>query len=307
MALKSSEEERAILRARSALQRFPVVEWRQRMEDFHKRSINTSRALAGANSWRESDCDGGGVNPIGETDDWNPVNQTYPTQPEWDNRSINEHSPEVLTPDGTPRLVNGSGSTYADGGQDYFSHPRGNTADTQQGYSDFLDRANRTIAKDHRHVPDPFLDGGLAPNRPFGAHSRVSSVESISSIVDEKSNSPLNKAMASVCPALVLHLSHFNLRLQFTDADGGVASEFVQKLQNLTAKNSEHELSIEKYLTKSEEAFFGKVRKDKLSSAASVRSSQRDSVWGTPSPSLYSGPDCTQTIHLLCLHLLTFI
>ncbi|KAF9464738.1 modular protein with glycoside hydrolase family 13 and glycosyltransferase family 5 domains [Collybia nuda] len=277
MALKSTEEERAILRARSAIQRFPVVEWRQRMEDFHKRSINTSRALAGANSWRESDCDGGGVNPIGETDDWNPVNQTFPTQPEWDNRSINEHSQEILTPDGAPRLANGNGSSYVEG-QDYFTHARANTTDTRQGYDDFLDRANRTIAKDHRHVPDPFLDGGLAPSRPFGAHSRVSSVESISSIVDEKSNSPLNKAMAS-----------------FTDADGGVASEFVQKLQNLTAKNSEHELSIEKYLTKSEEAFFGKVRKDKLSSAASVRSSQRDSVWGTPSPSLYSRPDSPNT------------
>lgn len=79
---------------------------------------------------------------------------------------------------------------------------------------------------------------------------------------------------------------------QFTDSDGGVASEFVQKLQMLNAKNSEHELSIEKFLVKSEEAFFGKVRKDKLDSAASIRSSQRDSVWGTPSPSLYSRPDC---------------
>lgn len=58
-----------------------------------------------------------------------------------------------------------------------------------------------------------------------------------------------------------------------------------------TLKNSEHELSIEKFLMKSEEAFFGKVRKDKLSSAASIRSSQRDSIWGTPSPSLYSRPD----------------
>lgn len=60
----------------------------------------------------------------------------------------------------------------------------------------------------------------------------------------------------------------------------------------LNAKNSEHELSIEKYLTKSEEAFFGKVRKDKLETAASIRSSQRESVWGTPTPSLYSRPDC---------------
>lgn len=72
-----------------------------------------------------------------------------------------------------------------------------------------------------------------------------------------------------------------------------MASEFVQKLQNLNSKNSEHELSIEKFLVKQEEAFFGKVRKDKLeSSAASIRSSQRDSVWGTPTPSIYSRPDC---------------
>ncbi|KAF8892560.1 glycoside hydrolase family 13 and glycosyltransferase family 5 protein [Infundibulicybe gibba] len=293
MALKSTEEERAILRARSALQRFPVVEWRQRMEDFHKRSIGSSRGIAGANAWRESDCDGAGVRPMADTDDWNPVNQAYPTQPEWDNRSINEgphiHSPgtpgqwsqESLSPGGdhlhTPRVGHDGRSSFdTNGGEeaDYFTQSRATSADTPQGYNDFLERANRTIAKDQKHAPDPFLSGNLTPNRPFGSHSRVSSVESISSIVDEKSNSPLNKAIAS-----------------FTDADGGVASEYVQKLQMLNAKNSEHELSIEKYLMKSEEAFFGKVKKDKLSSAASIRSSQRDSVWGTPSPSLYSRPD----------------
>ena len=75
--------------------------------------------------------------------------------------------------------------------------------------------------------------------------------------------------------------------MQFTDADGGVASEFVQKLQMLNPHNSKHELSIEKYLMKSEEAFFDKVKKDKLSSAASIRSSQRDSVWGTPAGSSF--------------------
>ena len=45
-------------------------------------------------------------------------------------------------------------------------------------------------------------------------------------------------------------------------------------------------------MTKSEEAFFDKVKKDKLSSAASIRSSQRDSVWGTPSSFDYSRPSC---------------
>lgn len=69
MTLKSTEEERAILRARSAVQRFPVVEWRQRTEDFHKRSINTSRSIAGPNAWRESDCDGAGLRHMADTDD----------------------------------------------------------------------------------------------------------------------------------------------------------------------------------------------------------------------------------------------
>lgn len=217
MALKSTEEERAILRARSAIQRFPVVEWRQRMEDFHKRSIHNSRSIAGPNAWRESDCDGGGLRPMADTDDWDPIAQAQPTQPEWDARSFNDgpqiHTPgspaqwsqESLTPGGehTPR----SGNQYSD--DDYFAHhsqQRGSMApslapsmaDSPGGYNNFLERANRTIAKDQKHVPDPFLDPGLAPSRPFGSHSRVSSVESISSIVEEKSNSPLNKAIASV-------------------------------------------------------------------------------------------------------------
>ena len=63
-------------------------------------------------------------------------------------------------------------------------------------------------------------------------------------------------------------------------------------LQDLNAKNSEHELSIEKFLTKSEEAFFGKVRKQKLDDAASIRSSYRDSMWGTPAVSMYSTAAC---------------
>lgn len=211
MALKSTEEERAILRARSALQRFPVVEWRQRMEDFHKRSIKTSRGLANENAWRESDCDNGVLSALADTDDWNPVNQTLPTQPEWDTRSINDSprsnapgspgqwSQEMLaTPGDGTRLISESQRSIGDPADGYFT-PRGSVVETAGGYDTFLERVNRTISKDQAHAPDPFVDGGLAPNRPFGSHSRMSSVESISSIVEEKSNSPLNKAIASVC------------------------------------------------------------------------------------------------------------
>jgi len=190
MALKSTEEDRAILRARSAVQRFPVVEWRQRMEDFHKRSITTSRNISGQNAWRPNDGGGLGMRPMADTDDWNPVFQTYPDQPGWDERSITSYantpvisSQETLTPDvPVPSQIGGD--------EDLSSHS------SNQGYADFLGRANKAIAKDQRNLPDPFLDpNGL---RPFGNHSRVSSAESISSIMDEKSNSPLNKAIASV-------------------------------------------------------------------------------------------------------------
>ncbi|KAF9069108.1 modular protein with glycoside hydrolase family 13 and glycosyltransferase family 5 domains [Rhodocollybia butyracea] len=283
MALKSTEEERAILRARSAVQRFPVVEWRQRMEDFHRRSIIASRDVAGADAWRESDCDGGigGLRPMAETDDWNPVNVAQPSQPAWDQRS-GLASP-MGSPMGSPGL-NNSMDTLTDpaNAPPRLLHPgddgdsSSHTSNETDNYDDFLNRANRVIARDQRHAPDPFLDVAdfKHPSRPFSGHSRVSSSSSIADVADEHSSSVLNKAIAS-----------------FTDSDGGVAADFVQKLQELNAKNSEHELSIEKYLVKSEEAFFGKVKKEKLhSSAASYRSGNRDSVWGTPDPSIYSRP-----------------
>ena len=131
----------------------------------------------------------------------------------------------------------------------------------QQEYGNFLDRANRQIARDKKNVPDPFLEPGMAPPRPFGAHSRVSSVKSISSIVDEKQNSPLNKAVATVSLFVFLcRLLLSSVFPQFTDTDGGVSSDFVSKLQALNSCNSKHELSIERFLTKSEEAFFDKVK-----------------------------------------------
>lgn len=323
MALKSTEQERQLLRARSAVQRFPVVEWRQRTEDFHSRSITASRSVAGPKAWRKTDGESGPLRPIADHDDWNPVHQADPSQPDWDRQSYMSSprmgggsmpgSPDVMTPGtGTDpflqaphrRNPDSRASVASDMSEDYFAQRRGSTMNgspgtpgtpgtPQQDYGKFLDRANRQIARDKKHVPDPFLEPGMAPPRPFGSHSRASSVESISSIVDEKQNSPLNKAIASVSSLLFFcHPSLRGVSFQFTDTDGGVTSDFVTKLQGLNSANSKHELSIEKFLTKSEEAFFDKVKKDKLSSAASIRSSQRDSIWGTPSSFDYSRPSC---------------
>lgn len=234
LALGSSTEERAILRARSAVQRFPVVEWRQKIEDFHKRSIVTSRHLAGEDAWRESDCSMPLPRPNLEDEDWTPEVESDPSRPEWaagslrssrsstlgDNlnapsiRPVNSHYSETSSLGGSqflsPYIATSRSSTSTDvsDGEEGFAtmHSQRIGAlrtipDLESGepYGDFLARANRQIAKETKHVGDPFIDDTSTIPRPFGSvNSRRSSVDSISSIVDEKPDSPLNKAMASV-------------------------------------------------------------------------------------------------------------
>jgi alpha-1,3-glucan synthase len=322
LALASTKEERAILRARSAVQRFPVVEWRQKMEDFHKRSIVTSRHLAGDDAWRESDCSIPIRRPDLEGEDWTPEMQPDPSRPEWANGSPGSsrsstfrdslHTPSLrhmalcssdtsplsesrtLSPSLTPGRSSIStdiseGSAIVNPAKTLLTPP-----DLEPGepYGEFLASVNRQIAREHKHLGDPFLD--IHAKRPFGTHSRGPSSESISSIVDEKTDSPLNKAMTSVSSKLFIGLKSNNV-IQFTDQDGDIARAFIAKLQLLSAENSKSELSIERYLVKSEEAFFDRVKKEKISSAASILSSRRDSSTWNFAQSLHSEsrPPCT--------------
>ena len=170
------------------------------------------------------------------------------------------HAPHMRNPN--------RASVALDMSDDYSTQRHGSTINGSPGpgtppqdCGHFLDYTNRQIARDKKRVPDPFLGPGISPpNRPFGAHSRISSVGSTSSIVDGKQNSPLNKAIAPVSFLTSLYyLLTASLPQLTLDADGDVASDFVSKLQALNSTNSKHELSIEKFLTKSEEAFFDKV------------------------------------------------
>lgn len=324
LALKSTPEERAILRARSAVQRFPVVEWRQRLEDFQRRAIQTSRSLAGENAWNFNgpSPDGPSFNPpagdqaaslaaltarSGTPD--SAMSQDYAGS---SNLPPGAQSPGsgLLAHDYHRRFESPknreSGDSYFDEGdgvstrgrskffsgydddQSIMSSDPGDTTTIHTGafadggggsgnsaYDNFLAAANRQFAKNqgNRSVPDPFMErrqssmsmtSEFAPSRPFSINSRVSSFDSISSIVDEKgASSSINKAMES-----------------FTDADGEVSQAFVQKLQNLSSANSKGELCIEKFLIKSEKQFFSEMKREKLT-AASVRSrdSYRESMF----------------------------
>ena len=71
------------------------------MEDFHRRSINMSRAIAGANAFRTSEFDGSGGRAFEDHHYWNPPFQAQPTQPNWDAQSANE-MPRLPGPPGSP-------------------------------------------------------------------------------------------------------------------------------------------------------------------------------------------------------------
>jgi alpha-1,3-glucan synthase len=279
LALKSTEEERAILRARSAVQRFPVVEWRQRLEDFQRRSITVSRSGAGEHAWGFDEVDslprsgfymqeGGSTTSLarGEwgrpgTPDSMPgspmpesrrLSASGASTPQGDNRSgyfennnnlsagpgyhdrfgskdkrNNRTSAESFYDEdpnasplyyedkrqsqgGRPKFFHGYDEEDARSSQGSSDHGDGHNARDSAAphYDNFLAAANRQFSKQSggRNAPDPYFDArqsmdgrNFAPSRPFSMHSRVSSFDSISSIVDEKgASSPLNKAMESV-------------------------------------------------------------------------------------------------------------
>ena len=165
-ALKSTPKERQLLRARSAVQRFPVVEWRQRTEDFHKRSINASRKLAGSDAWRKTDGDTSEMLPIQHPGDWAPVEQADLTRPAWDQESLaspglcsTNASQENLAagqPLLTPPHLSNRDSFALDMSADSSNR---NSVASQQQYNT-LERANQKFAQQNQHTPDPFMEQG---------------------------------------------------------------------------------------------------------------------------------------------------
>jgi len=196
MALKSTDEERAILRARSAVQRFPVVEWRQRIELFHSQSVLTSRRIAGNAAWRPSD----GRTPLVPLSgmgvgDWNTEVAPDMNHPVRDTPSIYS-SPFIASSPGSSGQWS-QDTLMAQGQSDYLTAPQMH----QRGddHNGFVAQENRQIARDQRYVADPLLETKPEYIRPFGPHSRASLLKSIASIVDGKTDSPLNEAITTVC------------------------------------------------------------------------------------------------------------
>lgn len=211
LALKSTEEQRAILRARSGVQRFPVVEWRQRTEDFHRRSVRVSRDVAGTMAWSAVDSEGHTGISQKYADMYPHAPNPTPGSPLSESENLGQPWPNSRRGSVTSVATSVGGYDDADsiygGYEDITPAEPASPGAREQTYDDFLARANRRIAQESKGTRDPFVEGGdRTPDRPFTINSRVSSVESISSIMDDKgSSSPLNKAIVDVrsCPLAI--------------------------------------------------------------------------------------------------------
>jgi alpha-1,3-glucan synthase len=161
--------------------------------------------------------------PVQHVGDWDPVQQADPIRPAWGDPESLMDSPglrsanvsqdnlatgqPLLTP---PHHLRNRESVASDMSGDGSNR---NSVISQQPYSSFLERTNRQFARKNQNAPDPFMEhgrGGSLTARPFSQYStspRFSSVESIVTIVDEKQNSPLNKANESVRDYFLIHAS----------------------------------------------------------------------------------------------------
>ncbi|KAI7955973.1 hypothetical protein MJO29_007372 [Puccinia striiformis f. sp. tritici] len=277
-ALESPEQERAILRARSVHQRFPVLEWRIRMETIHSRSVRASRKYAGRLAFNAD-----------QTEAIKPVDG-----------SSASHEPGMGPEEPAP-----SSDSSKRGGM-YFS-PTSNQRNT---FSSQLDPTHRpspdgsrilassnklavqlseavkrlVITKKHglshstqqseRRTPNTPVDDSSPPSE----RPRNNDQEILSSVVtldkngnaDERNladfqrtfsrendkNSPLNQAVKD-----------------FTDEDGRASLQFVCQLRKLNALNSQSELCIARYILAAHKSHFNEVRKGTLALAKTKFSS----------------------------------
>ncbi|PLW45220.1 hypothetical protein PCASD_04029 [Puccinia coronata f. sp. avenae] len=256
-ALSSPEEERAVLRARSAHQRFPVLEWRIKMEDMHARSVRASRKYAGrfasktnlTESTRPKDLPHG----QGEPSATHPPSESNKSSSSTGNQlppfdvDANQTRPalevsRILSSSNTlavqlSEAVKGLVTNKNGGFPNSLRHFAPRTCHDQvHGTGPSSERAENNDQEILNSVPTLDKDGN-AGEQNSANFLRVFPGK------DDK-NSPLNQAVKD-----------------FTDEDGKVSQEFIHRLEKLNPANSQAELCIAKYIVAAHKAHFNQVRK----------------------------------------------
>ncbi|KAJ4288851.1 hypothetical protein N0V88_007180 [Collariella sp. IMI 366227] len=272
-ALDCKASKRALMRAWSAKQRFPVAQWVKQLDELYGEAIRIHQKEA-----RKKKLDN--LRPPSP----NPLSLTRPSSP---SSVITDHSGAVFSPGPDTNLVPPSPvaspgprslmtpdlptpSTPWMSGK--MNSPRDSTASGNSFYGNNSARES-TISVDSFAIraqrdglasPGLTPDFGLAPPRPtLGQSHRNSSLLSLPDVVGDRHDLKLQQ------------VDQF-----FNDTNGEYYAQFDEMLDTLTASNSASEMCIETFLKKSEKEWFARYRDAKLG-----RHSHRDSRMNSPASS----------------------
>jgi alpha-1,3-glucan synthase len=302
-ALESNQETRAVMRARSAKQRFPVQQWKEDLNILQTNAIKNHQREAGK---RKSIFSSYHSSPKVASDA--PAVPEIPTEWPLESRSRRGSNASSIAPvglgigssSGTPKqsglrrqlsmgVRNGPGHVSA--GQahgDNLPSPQMGSVFADDDDDDASIMGDEHIiseeeARSHRWNPQESRNTMVAPV-PFPHHfgTMNSSKQSVNEIdsFDPHSlaiPSPLfsqnTTARSSVLSldAIVGDKKDFKLQKVdpfFTDSTSEFYNAFESKLGGLTGKNSETELCIEEYLIKSEKSWFDRFRDARLGRSA---------------------------------------
>ncbi|KAI9612355.1 hypothetical protein KEM48_004086 [Puccinia striiformis f. sp. tritici PST-130] len=237
-ALESPEQERAILRARSVHQRFPVLEWRIRMETIHSRSVRASRKYAGRLAFNADQTEA--IKPVDES-------------PASHEPGMGLKNPLLLP---TPASLDQTHRPSPDGSRILASSNKLAVQLSEAVKRLFITKKNglsHSTQQSERRTPNTPVDdsnkNGNADERNLADFQRTFSREN-------DKNSPLNQAVKD-----------------FTDEDGRASLQFVCQLRKLNALNSQSELCIARYILAAHKSHFNEVRKGTLALAKTKFSS----------------------------------
>ncbi|KAK0712424.1 alpha-1,3-glucan synthase-like protein [Lasiosphaeria miniovina] len=265
-ALDCKSSKRALMRAWSAKQRFPVAQWVKQLDELHSQSIRihqkeakkmklevvsslaltrpSSRASSASyidqnhNSMLSPGLDTGRMSPASIAPPSRVGTPTIATV-----RSF--ASPTLPTPNapwaGGSRSNSPRGSIASSINAPFYNHST--ARDSTASVDSFAIRAQ----KDGISSPTLGPDGGLGFPRPAFMSHRNSSLLSLPDVVGDRHDLKLQQ------------VDQF-----FTDTSGEYYAEFDELLENMTASNSVSELCVENFLKKSEKEWFGRYRDAKL-------------------------------------------
>ncbi|KXT07823.1 hypothetical protein AC579_7083 [Pseudocercospora musae] len=280
-ALSSPVKTRAMMRARSAKQRFPVQQWVEELEVLQSTSIRThDKVAAENNSWSGSTITlvhpHPSIHPTLGTGRLTPRGSMYgpSTQVSWDgSQSEKIDDDEIIVGDREPLPPMAT---------EIVREYRGSTHPFPSLRQD-VDDDNRSECSVHtpRRCVSPIqLEQRTEPSSPALSksphHSRTRSSMVLPQNPNLASTSNFSTAHTSIIPRTASGLSMQNIvgektdfKLQkvdpfFTDTNGHFYRAFGRKLGTLDASNSESSNCIEEFLVKSEKEWFTEFRNAKL-------------------------------------------